>query len=119
MQEEKLSTPDHPKPQHLHHFPALFHHTIIPYQPRNVNKVHEEEKAAEGINTAIAIGLTKRVGTMWTAYTFAVLAVIGLFAILNLLTPIVALLVAWASQTQPSEDAIYMQIGSFPFHPSS
>ena len=99
MQEEKLSTPDHPKPQHLHHFPALFHHTIFPYQPRNVNKVHEEEKAAGGINTAIAIGLTKHVGSMWTAYTFVVLAIIGLLAILGLLNPIVALLVAWASQT--------------------
>ena len=99
MQEEKPSAPDQPKPQHLHHFPALFQHTIHPHQPRNVNEVHKEEKAAEGINTAIAIGLTKSVGTMWTAYTFAVIAVIGLFAILNLLTPIVALLVAWASQT--------------------
>ena len=36
---------------------------------------------------------------MWTAYSFAVLAIIGLFAILGLLTPIVALIVAWLSQT--------------------
>ncbi len=36
---------------------------------------------------------------MWTAYAFVVLAVIGLFAILGLLNPIVSLLVAWASQT--------------------
>ncbi len=36
---------------------------------------------------------------MWTAYTFVVLAIIGLFAILGLLSPIVALLVAWTSQT--------------------
>jgi len=36
---------------------------------------------------------------MWTAYTFAVLAIIGLLAILGVLTPLVALLVSWVSQT--------------------
>jgi uncharacterized membrane protein len=74
-------------------------YTPHPHQPRNVNKMHKEEQAAAGINAKIAVGLTKRVGTMWTAYSFAVLAIIGLFAILGLLTPIVALLVAWLSQT--------------------
>src|SRR5438876_3537414 len=74
-------------------------YTPHPYQPRNVNKLHKEQLAAAGINAKIAVGLTKRVGTMWTAYSFAVLAIIGLFAILGLLTPIVALLVAWLSQT--------------------
>ena len=74
-------------------------YTPHPHQPRNVNKLHKEEQAAAGVNARIAVGLTKRVGTMWTAYSFAVLAIIGLFAILGLLTPIVALLVAWLSQT--------------------
>jgi len=74
-------------------------YTPHPHQPRNVNKLHKEEQAAAGINARIAVGLTKRVGTMWTAYSFSVLAIIGLFAILGLLTPIVALLVAWLSQT--------------------
>jgi uncharacterized membrane protein len=74
-------------------------YTPHPHQPRNVNKLHKEEQASAGINARIAVGLTKRVGTMWTAYSFAVLAIIGLFAILGLLTPIVALLVAWLSQT--------------------
>jgi hypothetical protein len=64
-----------------------------------VNEVHKEEQAAEGLNTKIAIALTNSVGTMWTAYTFALIAVVGLFAILGVFTPIVALLVAWASQT--------------------
>jgi uncharacterized membrane protein len=73
--------------------------TPHPHQPRNVNKLHKEQLAAAGINARIAVGLTKHVGTMWTAYSFAVLAIIGLFAILGLLTPIVALLVAWLSQT--------------------
>jgi uncharacterized membrane protein len=74
-------------------------YTPHPHQPRNVNKVHKEEQTAAGFNARFAVGLTKRVGTMWTAYTFAVLAIIGLFAILGLLTPVVALLVAWLSQT--------------------
>ena len=67
--------------------------------PRNVNRVHEAEIAAAGFNTQIAVWLTEHVGTMWTAYAFAVLVIIGLFAILGLLSPIVALLIAWISQT--------------------
>ena len=70
-----------------------------PYTPRNVNRVHAAEIAAAGFNTQIAVWLTEHVGTMWTAYAFAVLAIIGLFAILGLLSPIVALLIAWISQT--------------------
>jgi uncharacterized membrane protein len=70
-----------------------------PHKPRNVNQVHREEQEAAGINARIAVVLTKRVGTMWTAYSFAVLAVVCLFAILGLLSPIVVLLVAWLSQT--------------------
>ena len=74
-------------------------YTPHPHKARNVNQLHKEEQAAAGINAKIAVGLTKRVGTMWTAYSFAVLAIIGLFAILGLLNPIIALLVAWLSQT--------------------
>lgn len=85
---------------HSHHYTSkLFHHEPRQHQPRNVNQLHEAEKAEAGVNTRIAVWLTKSVGTMWTAYTFAVLAVIGLLAILGLLSPIVALLVAWTSQT--------------------
>lgn len=88
------------KPAHPHHHTSiLFHHEPHPHQPRNVNLLHAAERATEGINTKIAIQLTNSVGTMWTAYAFAVIAVIGLFGILNLFNPIVALLVAWASQT--------------------
>jgi uncharacterized membrane protein len=75
---------------------TALHHQHI---PRNVNRVHAEEIAAAGFNTRLAVWLTEHVGTMWTAYIFAVLAIIGLFAILGLLSPIVALLVAWISQT--------------------
>jgi hypothetical protein len=72
---------------------------LTPYTPRNVNRVHAAEIAAAGFNAQIAVWLTEHVGTMWTAYAFAVLAIIGLFAILGLLSPIVALLIAWISQT--------------------
>ncbi|MGB8311372.1 MAG: hypothetical protein WCE81_05870 [Halobacteriota archaeon] len=82
-----------------HHTSALFDHEHHPYQPRNVNLLHEAEQKAAGVNTRIAVALTKSVGTMWTAYTFMLLAIIGLAAILGLLTPIVALLVVWISQT--------------------
>ncbi len=82
-----------------HHRRVLFERTIHPHVPRNVNVILEAEQAAAGFNTRLAVGLTQRVGTMWTAYTFAVLAIIGLFAILGVLTPLVALLVAWVSQT--------------------
>ena len=72
---------------------------ITQHTPRNVNRVHAAEVAAAGFNTQLAVWLTEHVGTMWTAYAFAVLAIIGLFAILGLLSPLVALLVAWVSQT--------------------
>lgn len=82
-----------------HHTMVLFHHEPHQHQPRNVNQIHAEERADGGLNEKVAILLTKSVGTMWTAYTFAVIAIVGLFAILGVFTPIVALLVAWASQT--------------------
>jgi hypothetical protein len=81
------------------HTSALFDHEHHPYQPHNANLLHEAEQKAAGVNTRIAVGLTKRVGTMWTAYAFAALAVVGLMAIVGLLSPIVALLVVWISQT--------------------
>lgn len=88
-----------PKSHHTIQLTSLFKHTPHPHQPRNVNEVQKEEQVAEGPNTAIAVFLTTRVGTMWAAYSFAVLAIVGLLAILNILPPVVALLVAWGSQT--------------------
>jgi uncharacterized membrane protein len=72
---------------------------IIQHIPRNVNRVHAAEIAAAGYNTQIAVWLTEHVGSMWTAYIFAMIAIIGLFGILGLISPVVALLVAWISQT--------------------
>jgi len=101
MQEQVPSTSAQQSTQQpLHHRRILFQHTPATQKPpRNVNLVHNAEMAAAGFNTRLAVGLTQKVGTMWTAYVFAVLAIIGLFAILGLLSPIVVLLVAWVSQT--------------------
>ncbi len=87
------------KTHHTIQLTSLFKHTPHPHQPRNVNEVQKEEQAAQGLNTTIAVFLTTRVGTMWAAYSFAVLAIVGLLAILDILPPVVALLVAWGSQT--------------------
>ena len=99
MQEETTSVPVSPKPHLTHQLTSLFQHNPFPHKPRNVNAQHKAEQEASGVNTRIAVGLTKSVGTMWTAYSFAVLAIVGLLAILGWLPPLVALLVVWASQT--------------------
>ncbi len=99
MQEEKPSAPVSPKTHYTHQLISLFQHTPFSHKPRNVNEQHKAEQEASGVNTRIAVGLTKSVGTMWTAYSFAVLAIVGLLAILGWLPALVALLVVWASQT--------------------
>jgi hypothetical protein len=99
MQEEKPSAPISPKTHHTLQLTSLFQHNPFPHKPHNVNEQHKAEQEASGVNTRIAVRLTKSVGTMWTAYSFAVLAIIGLLAIIGWLPPVVALLVAWLSQT--------------------
>ena len=115
MQEQTASTPEQPeslrqeetktpvsvspKPHYTHQLTTLFQHNPFPRKPRNVNELHRAEQAASGVNTRIAVGLTKSVGTMWTAYSFVVLAIVGLLAILGWLPALVAVLVVWASQT--------------------
>jgi uncharacterized membrane protein len=76
---------------------TLYEHIKHLHTPRNVNAVHADEQ--QGINAKVAVTLTHVVGSMQTAYIFIVIALIGLLAILGLLSPIVALLVAWTSQT--------------------
>lgn len=51
---------------------VLFHHEPHKHEPRNINRLMEAEQAASGFNTRVAVALTKGVGTMWTAYSFAV-----------------------------------------------
>ena len=100
MQEENTSVPVSPQAHHTHQLTTWLQRTSFPHhKPRNVNEQHKAELEASGVNTRIAVGLTKSVGTMWTAYSFAVLAIIGLLAILGWLPALVALLVVWASQT--------------------
>lgn len=50
---------------------ALYQHTAHPHQPRNVNHVHRQQQEAAGLNTRVAVWLTKNVGTMQCAYIFA------------------------------------------------
>lgn len=76
---------------------SLYEHAAHDHQPVNVNVAHAEEHTR--LNDRIAVVLTRSVGNMWTAYSFILLAVIGLCAILGVLSPLVALLVAWLSQT--------------------
>lgn len=52
----------------------LFEHTPHPHVPRNVNEIH---KAEQGFNARLAVTLTKAVGTMYCAYAFTLLAIIG------------------------------------------
>ncbi len=94
-----VKTESIPQTRPHRHTSALFDHEHHPHQPRNVNLLHKAELKAAGANTRVAVGLTKSVGTMWTAYAFAALAVVGLLAIIGVLSPIVALLVVWISQT--------------------
>ena len=64
-----------------------------------LHDVREKMRSEGGLNTRIAVYLTRTVSTMWTAYSFALLAIVGLLAILGIFPPIVALLVVWFSQT--------------------
>ncbi len=76
---------------------SLYKHNLHPHKPQNVNDLHVEEM--QSFNDRIAVFLTHTVGSMPTAYAFIALAFVGLLAILGILNPIVALLVAWLSQT--------------------
>jgi hypothetical protein len=69
------------------------------HTPRNVNELHRAEQAISSFNQQLAVALTRLVGSMSTAYLFAILALIGLCGILGLLNPVVVILVSWFSQT--------------------
>ncbi len=49
------------------------------------------------INTRLAVGITKIVGSMWCAYAFALLALISLPAAIRSRDPVI--IVAWIAQT--------------------
>lgn len=77
----------------------LFTHEQHPHKPDSVTVADVHEHFSKGgINTRIAVLLTKAVGTMWCAYAFALLAFVGLFGLLGLLNPFTFLLATWVSQ---------------------
>ncbi|HEY6959204.1 MAG TPA: hypothetical protein VI814_10295 [Candidatus Limnocylindria bacterium] len=72
------------------------------HEPRLVlsRHVHAEVHGASAVgrlNTRLAVGITKTVGSMWTAYVFALLALISLPAALESGSTIV--IVGWIAQT--------------------
>lgn len=79
----------------------IYIHESHPHQPQSVTlaDTHEHIKSRGGLNAAIAVTLTRGVGSMWAAYIFVVLAVVGLFGVIGLLSPVSYTLVAWTSQT--------------------
>lgn len=62
--------------------------------------VHQEvhgDSMMGRINTRLAVGITKIVGSMWCAYAFALLALVSLPAALSSHSPII--IIAWIAQT--------------------
>ena len=59
-------------------------------------KIHGESMAGR-INTRLAVGITKVVGSMWCAYLFALLALISFPAAISSHEPLI--IVAWIAQT--------------------
>jgi hypothetical protein len=75
---------------------SLYKHIKHPHMSLNANMVHRSEQT--GLNTRVALVLTKGVGSMWTAYLFTVLSIVGLLGLLGLLNPFTFLLCTWVSQ---------------------
>lgn len=62
--------------------PILYTHPARAYQPNNVNALHQDEQVASGLNTQLAVWLTRHIGTMTCAYLFATIGIgslIGVF----------------------------------------
>ena len=63
-----------------HHTMTLFHHEPHQHQPRNVNQVHDAEKAAGGFNQKVAVGLTgvfQAMPTFWLIIAWIVLWIVA------------------------------------------
>src|SRR3984957_9745172 len=74
--------------------PVKIHHHIG--QAISLRGLRAEVKRADGINAKIAVFLTNIVGSMWCAYVFAVIALIGLPPALK---PGGEGIIAWIAQT--------------------
>ncbi len=72
-------------------------HTPQLVQSHHVHKKIHGENRMGRINTRLAVGITKAVGSMWCAYLFALLACVSLPAAISTHDPIV--IVAWIAQT--------------------
>ena len=73
MQGETASAPT---PLYPHKPRVLFKPTLHPYKPRNVNLVHEAEKAAGSFNQKVAVSMTnvfQAMPTFWLIMTWIVL----------------------------------------------
>ncbi len=68
-------------PVHRHHHTmALFHHEPHQHQPRNVNLLHDAEKAAGGFNQKVAMGMTsifQAMPTFWIILAWIVIWIVG------------------------------------------
>ena len=74
--------------------PVAAHHHIA--QAISVRGLRSEVKRADGVNAKIAVFLTNIVGSMWCAYVFAAIALIGLPTALK---PGGEGIIAWIAQT--------------------
>ena len=63
----------------------------------DVHKHVHGESAMGRLNTRLAVGITKVVGSMWCAYAFTVLALISLPAVISSHNPLI--IVGWIAQT--------------------
>jgi uncharacterized membrane protein len=68
------TTPQTPSHRN-HHTTTLFHHEPRQHQPRNVNMLHEAEKAAGNFNQQVAVGMTKVLSAMPTFWIVAIFIV--------------------------------------------
>lgn len=84
--ENTISAPAQPgttpqTPAHRnHHTMTLFHHEPHQHQPRNVNVLHEAEKAAGGFNQKVAVGMTgvfQAMPTFWVIILWITLWIVG------------------------------------------
>jgi hypothetical protein len=74
--------------------PVKAHHVIN--QAISIRGLQGEIRKADGLNAKIAVFLTNVVGSMWCAYVFAIIALIGLPAALK---PGGEGIIAWIAQT--------------------
>lgn len=74
----------------------LFEHDFFHHSPKNINDIHTQEQS---FNQRLAVSITKATGTMFCAYIFAFLAILGFPLLSNWFGPIISIYVVWLSQT--------------------